>query len=380
MTTTISALGGMDLQTLYQYLGQAGNNLTADQQQQLLTIATTSLQQQYEQQVQSKAQQQLQQIQQKKQQQPPKKKQKKQHNVGGVGGANGSFSNGASSPQMTVSNGAPSPSLLPPSLPPSISITPSHQLKAPADSGPTLPQNLSTSVSSNAILSQQLNSPISITPAKNLQNSVSITPSPNIHNSVSITPSVSVNPTPSVSVNPLPPTTSSVHPLPPVSNSVSITPSQQSNGSTIALTPSQQQLLLSNGTSLTSVANSGNSQQNPPPNGTTPTFQNKHLQNGTPNAKSDSRSSTPSRPSAPSTPITLPPLAQAMPQASANPLTDVGQTKYQQLLAVIEEMAKDLRPCYSASKQSAERLKRGIVYARILVRECLNETNQSNKN
>lgn len=54
-----------------------------------------------------------------------------------------------------------------------------------------------------------------------------------------------------------------------------------------------------------------------------------------------------------------------------------GQSKYAQLLAVIEEMGKDIRPTYAGSKSSAERLKRGIVHARILVRECLMETERS---
>ena len=49
------------------------------------------------------------------------------------------------------------------------------------------------------------------------------------------------------------------------------------------------------------------------------------------------------------------------------------QSKYAQLLAVIEEMGRDIRPTYSGGRSSAERLKRGIVHARILVRECLME-------
>ncbi|KAK2144961.1 hypothetical protein NP493_4076g00001 [Ridgeia piscesae] len=48
-------------------------------------------------------------------------------------------------------------------------------------------------------------------------------------------------------------------------------------------------------------------------------------------------------------------------------------SKYAQLLNVIEDMGKDIRPTYAGSKSSAERLKRGIVHARILVRECLME-------
>jgi len=55
----------------------------------------------------------------------------------------------------------------------------------------------------------------------------------------------------------------------------------------------------------------------------------------------------------------------------------IPQSKYAQLLAVLEEMGKDIRPTYAGSKSSAERLKRSIVHARILVRECLMETERS---
>lgn len=50
-----------------------------------------------------------------------------------------------------------------------------------------------------------------------------------------------------------------------------------------------------------------------------------------------------------------------------------GQSKYSQLLAVLEEMGKDIRPTYANTKSSNERLKRHIVTSRILVRECLME-------
>lgn len=60
----------------------------------------------------------------------------------------------------------------------------------------------------------------------------------------------------------------------------------------------------------------------------------------------------------------------------SSPATPSNQalSKYSQLLMVIEEMGKDIRPTYSGSRSSAERLKRTIVTARILVRECLLET------
>ncbi|KAL2712268.1 cyclin-dependent kinase 2-associated protein 1-like [Vespula squamosa] len=54
-----------------------------------------------------------------------------------------------------------------------------------------------------------------------------------------------------------------------------------------------------------------------------------------------------------------------------------GQSKYIQLLNVIEELGRDIRPSYAGSRTSAERIKRGIVHARILVRECLVETEKS---
>ncbi|XP_073257586.1 uncharacterized protein [Porites lutea] len=50
--------------------------------------------------------------------------------------------------------------------------------------------------------------------------------------------------------------------------------------------------------------------------------------------------------------------------------------KYSELLAVIEELGKDIRPTYAGSKNAAERLKKGIMHARVLVRECLVETDR----
>lgn len=65
-----------------------------------------------------------------------------------------------------------------------------------------------------------------------------------------------------------------------------------------------------------------------------------------------------------------------LPSSSSSGLNN-GLTKYAQLLAVIEEMGRDIRPTYTGSRTSTERLKRGIVHARILVRECLMETERS---
>ncbi|NXG56293.1 CDKA2 protein, partial [Hemiprocne comata] len=53
------------------------------------------------------------------------------------------------------------------------------------------------------------------------------------------------------------------------------------------------------------------------------------------------------------------------------------QSSYPDLLSVIEEMGKEIRPTYAGSKSAMERLKRGIIHARALVRECLAETERN---
>eukprot|EP00090_Calanus_glacialis_P016862 TRINITY_DN26395_c0_g1_i1.p1 TRINITY_DN26395_c0_g1~~TRINITY_DN26395_c0_g1_i1.p1 ORF type:complete len:207 (-),score=53.59 TRINITY_DN26395_c0_g1_i1:822-1442(-) len=80
------------------------------------------------------------------------------------------------------------------------------------------------------------------------------------------------------------------------------------------------------------------------------------------------------------------PTGSALSQSQVGAAAQVGggggsnlhqSSKYSQLLAVIEEIGKDIRPTYAGSKSSAERLKRGIVHARILVREALMEAERS---
>ncbi|ELU14992.1 hypothetical protein CAPTEDRAFT_148553 [Capitella teleta] len=67
------------------------------------------------------------------------------------------------------------------------------------------------------------------------------------------------------------------------------------------------------------------------------------------------------------------PASSKVPFANMPGVSMIHQSKYTQLLAVIEDLGKDIRPTYSGSRTSSERLKRGIVHARILVRECLME-------
>ncbi|EDL39546.1 mCG142634 [Mus musculus] len=57
--------------------------------------------------------------------------------------------------------------------------------------------------------------------------------------------------------------------------------------------------------------------------------------------------------------------------------SQVPQSKYAELLAIIEELGKEVRLTYAGSKSAMERLKRGIIHAQSLVRECLAETERN---
>ncbi|KAL3084912.1 hypothetical protein niasHT_026658 [Heterodera trifolii] len=54
-------------------------------------------------------------------------------------------------------------------------------------------------------------------------------------------------------------------------------------------------------------------------------------------------------------------------------------SKYQQLLLFIDELGRVIRPTYNANRNAQERLKRDIVQARLLVRECMAELEQQRK-
>jgi hypothetical protein len=71
--------------------------------------------------------------------------------------------------------------------------------------------------------------------------------------------------------------------------------------------------------------------------------------------------------------IPVPPIAQQHQQRVMH------QSKYAQLLNVIEEMGKDIKPTYAGNKNSAERLRRAIASARILVRECQLECDRNSR-
>lgn len=55
------------------------------------------------------------------------------------------------------------------------------------------------------------------------------------------------------------------------------------------------------------------------------------------------------------------------------PVCPDGQAKYTHLLQVIDEMGRDIKPTYVNNKNAAERLKKNIHTARILVRDCVAE-------
>lgn len=50
-----------------------------------------------------------------------------------------------------------------------------------------------------------------------------------------------------------------------------------------------------------------------------------------------------------------------------------GENKYGTLLSVIEDLGREIRPTYAGSKMSQDRLRKGIMHARELVRNCLAE-------
>jgi len=55
------------------------------------------------------------------------------------------------------------------------------------------------------------------------------------------------------------------------------------------------------------------------------------------------------------------------------------QSKYGELLNVIEDLGREIKPTYAGSKMAQERLKKGIMHARTLVRECLLEVEKSSR-
>uniref|UniRef100_A0A8C0JL00 Cyclin dependent kinase 2 associated protein 2 n=1 Tax=Canis lupus dingo TaxID=286419 RepID=A0A8C0JL00_CANLU len=85
---------------------------------------------------------------------------------------------------------------------------------------------------------------------------------------------------------------------------------------------------------------------------------------------------SPPPPAAPPAPAPLGPAPRS-PQAMKPPGAQGSQSTYTDLLSVIEEMGKEIRPTYAGSKSAMERLKRGIIHARALVRECLAETERN---
>ena len=52
------------------------------------------------------------------------------------------------------------------------------------------------------------------------------------------------------------------------------------------------------------------------------------------------------------------------------PRGGVSEQRYAELLAVIEELTKDIKPTYAGNRMAAERLKKGIALARTLARDC----------
>ena len=78
--------------------------------------------------------------------------------------------------------------------------------------------------------------------------------------------------------------------------------------------------------------------------------------------------------------VPVPPiLQQQLNQVQQHQQRVMHQSKYVQLLNVIEEMGKDIKPTYAGNKNSAERLRRAIASARVLVRECQLECDRNSR-
>ncbi|CAF0765360.1 unnamed protein product [Adineta ricciae] len=77
------------------------------------------------------------------------------------------------------------------------------------------------------------------------------------------------------------------------------------------------------------------------------------------------------------------PLAQTIQPSVSTPSVSQPRhahpSKYAQLLSVIEEMGKDIKPTYAGNRNYAERLRRAIASARILVRECQLECDRNSR-
>lgn len=72
-----------------------------------------------------------------------------------------------------------------------------------------------------------------------------------------------------------------------------------------------------------------------------------------------------------------PPPMQQQQKARPQTLPMTYQSKYGELLNVIEDLGREIKPTYAGSKMAQERLKKGIMHARALVRECLAEVEKS---
>lgn len=70
----------------------------------------------------------------------------------------------------------------------------------------------------------------------------------------------------------------------------------------------------------------------------------------------------------------------SLPQYSVPGPVVAGSSKYMQLLALVEELGKDIRPSYTGNRNCSERLKRSLMHARILIKECQQELERNMRN
>ena len=70
---------------------------------------------------------------------------------------------------------------------------------------------------------------------------------------------------------------------------------------------------------------------------------------------------------------------QPQTQQHLNNSANIRSSRYTELLHVIADLSQHIRPSYAGHRGSSEKVKQGITRARVLVRECLIETERNGR-
>ena len=67
------------------------------------------------------------------------------------------------------------------------------------------------------------------------------------------------------------------------------------------------------------------------------------------------------------------PFSQVAHLVASHSESSSSSSSYGQLVSMLQELGREVRPAYAGNRASSERLKRGIAHARSLVREAMME-------